>query len=103
MSGNYFYGVKRQRTTAARSGDTRGPRDLHGQRATGRVAKLFTGQGFGFIRLVNEREVFFHRADVQEGTVFNDLHVGDAVTFEVFEDTVSGARALHVARRRRFQ
>ncbi len=63
------------------------------------LAKLFIGQGHGFIRLTNEREVFFHRADVKEGTAFNDLQIGDTVTFELFEDPVSGSRALHVARR----
>ena len=78
-----------------------GPPDHRGTTATGRIAKLFIGQGHGLIRLANQREVFFHRADVQEGTAFNDLRVGDAVTFELFEDAVSGARALHVARRTR--
>jgi cold shock CspA family protein len=61
---------------------------------------LFIGQGHGFIRLTNARDVFFHRSDLREGTSFNDFTVGDAVTFEVFEDEVSGPRALQVARRR---
>ena len=69
--------------------------------ATGRVAKLLIGQGYGFIRLANERDIFFHRADLQEGTVFNDLRTGDTVTFELFEDSVSGARALYVSARNR--
>jgi hypothetical protein len=33
---------------------------------------------------------------MQEGCVFNDLEVGDTVTFELLEDAVSGARALRV-------
>lgn len=101
MSGEYFYGSMRKRAPAARSGKPCGPRDLRGQPATGRIAKLFIGQGHGFIRLTNQREVFFHRADVEDGTAFNDLHIGDAVTFQLFEDSVSGARALHVGRRDR--
>jgi len=48
----------------------------------------------------NEREIFFHRSDLKEGTAFNELQVRDIVTFELFEDSVSGARALQVARRK---
>jgi hypothetical protein len=39
--------------------------------------------------------------DVEDGTIFNDLSLGNAVSFELFEDAVSGARALRVARRTR--
>ena len=63
--------------------------------------KLFVGQGHGFIRLAGEREIFFHRADVREGTNFNDFMVGDVVTFDLLEDDVSGARAIAVCRQRR--
>jgi len=101
MSSEYFYGVIRKRPSAVRSGKVPGPPERHGKHATGRIAKLLIGQGHGFIRLANERDVFFHRADVEEGTAFNDLRIGDMVTFELFEDTVSGARALHVGRPRR--
>jgi cold shock CspA family protein len=64
--------------------------------ARGRIIKLMIGQGHGFIRLANRREVFFHRSDVREGTSFNELAVGDVVTFELVEDRISGARALRV-------
>jgi cold shock CspA family protein len=102
MSGAIFhYGVMRKRAPAARAGTTTGPRDLRGTPVVGRIAKLFVGQGHGYIRLTNEREVFFHRADVKDDTSFNELRLGDAVTFELFEDAVSGARALRVARRTR--
>ena len=101
MTGEYFYGTNRKRVPAARSGTLPGPHDLRGRPVTGRIAKLFIGQGHGYIRLTNEREVFFHRADVKEGTAFNDLQIRDTVTFELFEDAVSGARALRVARRNR--
>jgi cold shock CspA family protein len=100
MSGAYFYGTMRRRPPAAGIGKS-GPPDRRGTRATGRISKLFIGQGYGFIRLASAREVFFHRGDLDEHTPFNDLHVGDAVVFELLEDTVSGARALHVARRTR--
>jgi cold shock CspA family protein len=98
MSGAYFYGVKRKRSVVERSGVMSGPHDRRGTPVVGRIAKLFVGQGHGYIRLTNEREVFFHRADVTDGTAFNDLRVRDAVRFELFEDAVSGPRALRVGR-----
>jgi cold shock CspA family protein len=101
MSGEYFYGAMRTRASAARSGKASGPPALRGQRTNGRIARLLVGQGHGFIRLTDERQVFFHRADVVDGTAFNDLRAGDPVTFELFEDAVSGARALRVGRRTR--
>jgi len=61
---------------------------------------LLIGQGHGFVRLASGREVFFHRGDLQEGTSFNALEVGDRVTFELLEDHVSGPRALCIERRR---
>jgi len=69
-----------------------------GVNASGRIVKLFVGQGYGQIRVGRGREVFFHRADVADGTSFNDLQTGDPVSFELLEDTISGARALRVAR-----
>lgn len=76
------------------------PEDRRGEPATGRIVKLLVGQGHGFIRLTNNREIFFHRSDVNNGSRFNEFHVGDAVTCELFDDPVSGARALRVTRRR---
>jgi cold shock CspA family protein len=58
------------------------------------------GQGHGFIRQTSDRKVFFHRSDLCEGTSFHDLAVGDRVTFELFEDVISGPRALRVERPR---
>jgi len=75
------------------------PIEPHGQAAVGRIAKLSIGQGFGFIRLTNDRQIYFHRADLRAGTSINTLQVGDPVVFELLEDRISGARALHVARR----
>lgn len=71
--------------------------DPRGEPATGRIARLLVGQSRGFIRLGDDQEVFFHRSDLRDGMAFNDLRVGDIVTFELFEDPVSGARALRVA------
>lgn len=74
---------------------------LSGPHAVGRITRLLVGQGYGYIRLADEREIYFHRADVSEGTSINDLRLGDSVAFELLEDHVSGPRALQVKRRRR--
>jgi cold shock CspA family protein len=58
---------------------------------------LFVGQGYGFIRTGNSREIYFHRTDLREGTSVNDLRISDRVIFELLEDRVSGPRALRVA------
>lgn len=78
------------------SGLSKKPDDLRGKPATGRVVHLRFGQSHGFIRLSDARQIYFHRADLHEGTSFNDLAVGQKVTFELLEDRVSGARALRV-------
>ena len=75
------------------------PAERRGVASTGRIVKLLIGQSHGFIRLAEGREIYFHRGDLEEGTAFNDFTAGDVVTFELLEDTVSGARALRVRRR----
>jgi cold shock CspA family protein len=97
MSAAYFYGAMRK-APPKRSGKP-SQHDPRGRPMTGRIAKLLVGQSHGFIRLADDREIFFHRGDVEEGTRFNDLSIGDGVTFELLEDSVSGARALRVRRR----
>ena len=72
------------------------PADPRGRATSGRIVKLLVGRGQGFIRLADDREIFFHRSDVGEGISFNDFVVGDPVSFEIVEDPVSGARALRV-------
>jgi cold shock CspA family protein len=77
-----------------------GPAERRGTPSVGRIITLFVGQGYGFIRLANRREIFFHRSDLREGVSFNGFAIGDAVTFELLEDRISGPRALLVERRR---
>lgn len=73
------------------------PDGLAGPVATGRITRLFVGQVYGYIRVRNNgREVFFHRADLQDVASFNRLRVGDLVTFSLIDDPVSGARAVRV-------
>jgi cold shock CspA family protein len=60
----------------------------------GRITRLSLGQGHGFLRAEDDREVYFNRADVIGA--FNDLVVGDAVAFDLFDDPVTGPRALRL-------
>ena len=76
------------------------PNDPRGKVAIGRISKLMVGQGHGYVCLTDDREIYFHRGDMKAGTAFNELQVGDTVTFELLEDAVSGARALRLRRRK---
>ena len=73
--------------------------ELHGPSRSGRIVTLMHGQGHGFIRLADRRTVFFHRSDLCEGMRFGDLTTGETLTFELFDDPISGPRALRVQRR----
>ena len=102
MSSDTFYSPIRRHVVLARTGrHASGVPVLHGTLCCGRVTRLQVGQGHGYIRLADARDVFFHRGDMRDGAAFNDLRLGVEVTFELFEDAVSGARALRVARRGR--
>jgi cold shock CspA family protein len=93
------YGLTRA-SIAQRVGRPARPADLHGKEVSGRIARIQFGQGQGFIRMPDARDVYFHRADLRDRRTFNDLRVGDRVTFELLDDPVSGARAIHVRRQR---
>jgi len=67
---------------------------LHGTPTHGRIVRILHGPSSGFLRARDRRDVYFHRSDV-EGA-FNELAVGDKVTFELFEDAVTGPRALRL-------
>lgn len=59
--------------------------------------KTLTERGFGFISREGEsKDLFFHSKDLQ-GVTFDDLKVGDAVTFDVVESE-KGLAATKVAR-----
>ena len=100
MSAQFFYGVPRTRKSKP-SDQTARPTDPRGQAATGRISVIMVGQGHGQIRLGDGRAIFFHRADLRDGTLFNELQVGDTVAFELLDDHVSGPRALRVRRQTR--
>lgn len=60
---------------------------------TGTIKKL-TDKGFGFIAGEDGKDMFFHMSSV-EGTSFDSLQEGQAVTFNT-EDSPKGPRAVNV-------
>ena len=72
------------------------PNEPRGRASTGMVATITRGRGDGYIREHRGDLLYFNRRDVIDGG-FNDLNIGDRVTFEIIEDTVSGYRAARVA------
>ena len=73
--------------------------DPRGRASTGKVSTITHGRGDGYVRETRGELLYFNRRDVLDGS-FNDLNIGDAVTFEVIEDTVSGHRAARVAKKK---
>lgn len=62
----------------------------------GTIVRLVRDRGFGFIRMENGQEVFFH-ATGSEGTPFDNLQEGLQVSFDIEQDTRGrGQRAVHV-------
>ncbi len=59
--------------------------------------KTLTDRGFGFISQEGQaKDLFFHSKDLQ-GVTFDDLKVGDVLTFEVAEGQ-KGPAAVNVSR-----
>ena len=61
---------------------------------TGIIKSLIRKRGFGFIRTKGEKEVFFHRTDL-ENAKFEELKEGDVVKFNIVE-SYKGAKAVHI-------
>ncbi|MCL5263957.1 MAG: cold shock domain-containing protein [Chloroflexi bacterium] len=63
----------------------------------GTIARLVRDRGFGFIRMEDGREIFFHATGVK-GATFEDLSEGQSVEFEMETDPRTGKeRATNVA------
>ncbi|HAK93575.1 MAG TPA: cold-shock protein [Planctomycetes bacterium] len=60
----------------------------------GQIKKLNSERGFGFIRMDNGEDVFFHNSSVTDGS-FASLREGQQVTFET-ESSPRGPRARNV-------
>ena len=64
---------------------------------TGTIKTLVTDKGFGFIAREGEtKDLFFHSKDLS-GVTYDELKIGDSVTFEV-EQGEKGPAAKKVAR-----
>ncbi len=64
---------------------------------TGTIKTLISDKGFGFIAREGEaKDLFFHSKDLS-GVTFDELKIGDSVTFEV-EEGEKGPAAKNVAR-----
>ena len=51
---------------------------------TGIIKRLVADRGFGFIAVEgNDKDLFFHSNELEEGLKFEDLKEGDKVQFEV--------------------
>lgn len=62
---------------------------------TGTVKKLVADRGFGFITASDGNEYFFHRSGIDASLVFEQLAVGESVSFDI-ERSDKGPRAGHV-------
>jgi cold shock protein len=63
----------------------------------GKVKKVMKDRGFGFIAMVDGKEVFFHRSECRD-VEFDSLEQGQEVGFEL-ELVPKGPRARNVVRR----
>ena len=50
----------------------------------GKIKKLVSDRGFGFVQTEDNSDLFFHHSEVQ-GCTFEELQEGDAVEYEVGE------------------
>jgi len=62
--------------------------------AKGKIKRLISFRGFGFIEGEDGKEVFFHRSGLQD-TEFDSLREGQAVEFDV-ERGDKGLRATNI-------
>lgn len=65
---------------------------------TGKVVRLIRDRGFGFIRIEDGSEVFFHHSSMNPGE-FDALQEGEDVEFSIEQDPRGrGSRASNVRR-----
>jgi ribosomal subunit interface protein len=76
----------------------RGVVKTHEETPTGRVARIFPDEQYGFIHTTDDRDVYFHRNSVLNGD-FHRLKVGAEVSF-LEEQGKEGPQAMRVALRK---
>jgi len=62
---------------------------------TGTIRQLITDRGFGFIKGEGEKDIFFHRNDLQE-VQYDSLREGQQVEFEVGQGRAGRKKAVSV-------
>ena len=63
--------------------------------ATGKVKKVISDRGFGFITADDAKDYFFHRDGLDSTLDFDRLVGGEKVEFDI-EQSPRGPRATHV-------
>ena len=91
-----FDAMKRKLDDHARR--QRGEVKTHESEATGRIARLFGDEGYGFIEKPDGAEVYFHVYNLEQAD-FQRLQVGDEVTF-LEEPGGEGTQANRIRLRR---
>ena len=62
----------------------------------GKVKKLIKERGFGFIKVDDGKDLFFHRSDMRSEDQFETIELEQDVEFEI-EKTRKGSKAVDVA------
>jgi len=93
-----YSGARRGRRGGRSSGGARRTPSVSvaptGPKSRGRIKKMVRDRGFGFIRVEDGKEVFFHRSGMT-GSDYDSVAEGDAVEY-VIQEGPRGARAEHV-------
>ncbi len=63
--------------------------------AKGSIRRLITDRGFGFIKTEDEKDLFFHRSNL-EGVAYSSLREGQEVEFEIGQDGKGRPQAVKV-------
>ncbi len=63
--------------------------------AKGTIRRLITDRGFGFIKTEDEKDLFFHRSNL-EGVEYSSLREGQEVEYEVRQGNNGRSEAVKV-------
>ena len=63
--------------------------------AKGTIRRLITDRGFGFIKTEDEKDLFFHRSNL-EGVEYSSLREGQEVEYEVGQGNNGRSEAVKV-------
>ncbi len=63
--------------------------------AKGTIRRLITDRGFGFIKTEDEKDLFFHRSNL-EGVEYSSLREGQEVEYEIGQGSSGRSEAVKV-------